>query len=590
MLLLCALGAGIGLISGLVAFALYHLIGLMTNLFYYHRVSWAFVSPRYHALGPWSVLVPVAGGLAIGAMVKYGSSKISGHGIPEAMEAILVNQSRISPRVAFWKPISAAVAIGSGGPFGAEGPIIQTGGAIGSLVGQFLHVTPAERKVLLACGAAAGMAATFSTPIAAVILAIELLLFEFKSRSFIPICVASVIATSVRFGLFGTGPMFHVPAHNFGSFSALPFYLVLGLAAGATAVGITKALYFVEDAFDRIPVDILFLPAIGGLCVGLLGLLVPRILGVGYDTITDILTGSLPARVLLTVALAKAIAMCVSLGSKTSGGVLAPILMIGGAVGGLFGLAAHAAFPGLAVTPGVFALVCMAAVFGASTRTAFTSIVFAFELTRDYQAVLPLMFAVVIADAVASSLLEHSIMTEKLVRRGVKAPREYEADVLMGLRVDAVMSDPVVTVPADAPARDVADQVRGHLADRPTHQAYPIVDADGDLKGIIVRTDLINLPEEELERLTALQAGTPDVVVTYPDEALHEALGKMLTFDIGHLPVVQRCRPKRLVGFLTRSDVLRARHRRMAEELHRERIYSPSKWGRGPKASKGSER
>lgn len=575
LLFMSVLSAGIGVVCGFVAFGLYHLIGLVTNALYYHRLSWTFVSPRFHHFGAWAIPIPAVAGLVIGLMVKYGSQRISGHGIPEAMEAILLNKSRISPRVAILKPVSAALAIGSGGPFGAEGPIIQTGGAIGSLEGQFLHVTPAERKVLLACGAAAGMAATFNTPIAAVTLAIELLLFEFMSRSFIPICIASVLATSVRFGLFGTGPMFSVPHHSFGTPSTLPAYLGLSVVAGLAAVVITKSLYAAEDMFERLPFDIVWLPAIGGLAVGCLGYVQPRILGVGYDTITSILDGKLAASVLTVLIVAKAAAMCISLGSKTSGGVLTPILMVGGAIGCLYGNAMAHFWPGLGLQPGVFALVCMAAVFGASTRATFTSIVFAFELTRDYQAVLPLMLVCVIADAVASSLMEHSIMTEKLVRRGVKVPQEYEADVLLGVNVGDVMSRPAYTVGEGEPVRTVTDQVQGRRKGHPPHQAYPIVDGEGHLVGMISRSDLMDVPDEDLERLTVSRAGTPDVVVTYPDEALHDALAKMLTFDIGHLPVVERDAPKAVVGFLTRSDILKARHRRMAAELHRERVYNP---------------
>jgi H+/Cl- antiporter ClcA len=575
LLYLSFLAVVIGVICGVVAFGLYHLIGLVTNLLYYDRVSWAFTDPRFHHLGPEAILIPAVAGLVIGIMVQFGSSKISGHGIPEAMEAILLNKSRITPAVAILKPISAAIAIGSGGPFGAEGPIIQTGGAIGSILGQFLRVTPAERKVLLACGAGAGMAATFSTPIAAVIIAIELLLFEFKTRSFIPLCIASVIATSVRFTLVGTGPMFHASPAGFGSLAVLPFYLVLGIVAGLAGAIITKALYFSEDLFDRIPLPVMWLPALGGLGVGLLGYVAPRILGVGYDTITDILAGTLGAALLVKIALAKAAALCVSLGSKTSGGVLAPILMVGGAIGALFGLAAQHYFPLLNIAPGVFALVCMAAVFAASTRATFTSIVFAFELTRDYKAVLPLMFACVIADATASLLSEHSIMTEKLVRRGVRVPTEYEADVLGGMQVDEVMTAPALTLPASTPVRDVLNHIGGRVEGEPAHQAYPIVDADHNLVGIVSRSDVMDLGDMDLEKRTVGDIATKDLVVAYPDEALHEALAKMLTFDIGHLPVVNRSDTKTITGFLTRSDILKARHRRMAEELQQEQVYHP---------------
>src|SRR3984885_15548640 len=322
MVLMSFLAGGIGLLAGGIAYLLYKLIGLFTNFFFYHRFSADFVSPRHTQLGAWVIVIPVIGGLIVGCMAKYGSSKIKGHGIPEAMEAVMVNRSRIEPRVAILKPISAAVAIGTGGPFGAEGPIIQTGGALGSLVGQLFHTTASERKVLLACGAAAGMSATFNTPIAGVILAIELLLFEFKSRSFIPLVIASTLATAIHMQLLGPGPMFHVAEMDFAIPRALPFYLALGLVCGLAATGFSKLLYWVEDQFEKLPVDEMWWPAIGALGLGVIGYFVPRVLGVGYDTITDILNARLALGLPLVVMVAKAVALIVSLGSGTSGGLL----------------------------------------------------------------------------------------------------------------------------------------------------------------------------------------------------------------------------------------------------------------------------
>src|ERR1022692_591742 len=352
MLLVSLLAAGIGLVAGVVAFALYRLIGLFTNLFFYHRWSSDFSSAQHNHLGWLVIVVPVIGGLIVGIMAKYGTSKIKGHGIPEAMEAVLFNRSRIAPRVAILKPISAAIAIGTGGPFGAEGPIIQTGGAIGSLVGQAFHTTAVERKVLLACGAAAGMSATFNTPIAGVILAIELLLFEFKSRSFIPLVIASTLATAVHMQLLGVGPMFKVSAMDFDIPHALPFYLVLGLVCGLGAVGLSKALYWVEDLFEKLPIDELWWPAIGALGLGVIGFFVPRVFGVGYDTIGDILNGQLAWKLLLVVMIAKAVALVVSLGSGTSGGLLAPMFMSSAALGGLFAMGMNWIFPSAHLSPG----------------------------------------------------------------------------------------------------------------------------------------------------------------------------------------------------------------------------------------------
>src|SRR5262249_52717068 len=431
MLTVSVLAAAVGVLAGIVAFLLYKLIGLFTNLVFYHRWSAEFVSARHHDLGVWVIVTPVAGGIIIGFMAKYGTSKIKGHGIPEAMEAVLVNRSRIAPRVAILKPISAAIAIGTGGPFGAEGPIIQTGGAVGSLVGQIVHTTAAERKVLLACGAAAGMSATFNTPIAGVILAIELLLFEFKSRSFIPLVIASTLATAVHLQLLGSGPMFTLGPMDFAIPRALPFYLLLGGICGVAAVGFSKALYWIEDQFEKLPVDELWWPAIGALGLGVIGYFVPRVLGVGYDTIGDILNARLGLELLLIVMIAKAAALVISLGSGTSGGLLAPMFMSSAALGGACAMIINYLFPSAHVSPGAFALVAMGAVFGAASRATFTFIIFAFEITRDYNAVLPLMLVTVIAEGVALLLMpKSSIMTEKLARRGLLIHQDYETDIL----------------------------------------------------------------------------------------------------------------------------------------------------------------
>ncbi|MGZ4833883.1 MAG: chloride channel protein, partial [Terriglobales bacterium] len=383
MLLVSFLAAAIGAGAGVIAWVLYNLIGLFTNLSFYHQLSFRFRSPEANTLGLWVIVIPVIGGIVVGVMAKYGSSKIRGHGIPEAMEAVLINRSKIEPKVAILKPISAAIAIGTGGPFGAEGPIIQTGGSVGSLVGQLFHMTAAERKVLLACGAGAGMAATFNTPIAAVVLAIELLLFEFKSRSFIPLVIAATIATSVHIELMGPGQMFKVSAVDFGLPAALPWYVVLGVLCGLAAVGFSKLLYWVEDQFERLPLDDMWWPAIGALGLGIIGYFVPRVLGVGYDTITAIHNNQLLLKTLLLVMVFKALALVISLGSGTSGGLLAPMFMSSAAMGGALALGLNAGL-GTHLAPGAFALVAMGAVFGAASRATFTFIIFAFEITRDY--------------------------------------------------------------------------------------------------------------------------------------------------------------------------------------------------------------
>jgi len=567
------LAGGIGLLAGVIALVLYKLIGLFTNLAYYHRWDFSFASPRLApSWGPWVVVIPVIGGVIVGFMAKYGSPKIKGHGIPEAMEAVLFNRSRIQPRVAILKPISAAIAIGTGGPFGAEGPIIQTGGAVGSLIGQILHTTAAERKVLLACGAAAGMSATFNTPIAGVILAIELLLFEFKSRSFIPLVIASTLATAVHLETLGAGPMFTVTSMDFAIPRALPFYLVLGGICGLAAVGFSKLLYWVEDLFEELPVDPLWWPAIGALGLGIIGYFVPRVLGVGYDTISDILNAQLALKILLVVMIAKAVALVISLGSGTSGGLLAPMFMSSAAMGGAFAMLANHIFPGAGLAPGAFALVAMGAVFGAASRATFAFIIFAFEITRDYNAVLPLMLVSVIADGVAMLFMpKASIMTEKLARRGLRIHQDYETDVLQQVVVEETMDRDVPTISAATRIGELAERIAKHDPAVSRHQGLFIVDPDGKLAGLITRGDVLRaLDQDPGGVLTVLEAGSCDLIVAFPDELISEASEKMLQNDIGRLPVVDRSDPRKLVGYLGRHGVMAARLRRFHEENVRE--------------------
>jgi chloride channel protein, CIC family len=577
MLLMSLLSAAIGLVAGIVAFALYKLIGLFTNLFFFHRWSASFASAQHNHLGWMVIVTPVIGGLIVGVMAKYGTSKIKGHGIPEAMEAVLFNRSRIAPRVAILKPISAAIAIGTGGPFGAEGPIIQTGGAIGSLVGQAFHTTAVERKVLLACGAGAGMSATFNTPIAGVILAIELLLFEFKSRSFIPLVIASTLATAVHMQLLGLGPMFQVNPMDFAIPRALPFYLVLGLICGVAAVGFSKVLYWVEDQFEKLPFDQVWWPAIGALGLGIIGFFVPRVLGVGYDTIGDILNGSFAWKLLLVVMLAKAAALAVSLGSGTSGGLLAPCFMWSAAMGGIFALVANHFVPSAHLSPAAFALVAMGAVFGAASRATFTFIIFAFEITRDYNSVLPLMLVSVIAEGIAMLLMpKSSIMTEKLARRGLHVHQDYEADILTQTKVADTMDRELPTVTASTKVGGLAERIARHDPAVARHEALLILDHSGKLSGIITRGDLLRALDNAPSGATdVLEAGTSKLIVTHPDELVSEAAAKMLRYDVGRLPVVDRADHGKAVGYLSRSGVMAARLRGFNDEHVREPGWFP---------------
>jgi chloride channel protein, CIC family len=422
-----ALAIGIGLIAAVVARVLTALIGLVTNLSFYGRWSTAFVSPAGNHLGPLVIVVPVVGALIVGVMARYGSAAIRGHGIPEAMEQVLLNESRIPARITFLKPLSAAIAIGTGGPFGAEGPIIATGGALGSLVGQWLQTTADERRTLLAAGAAAGMAATFGSPISAVLLAIELLVFEYSPRSLIPIALASAVATGLRMAVVGSEPVFAVPAVAAPGGAALVTYTAIGALTGVFAVLVVRALFAIEDGFERLPIHWMWWPALGALVVGVVGWISPNTLGVGYTNIEHIVDGSLTGAALAGLVGWKLLSWEIALGSGTSGGTLAPLFTIGGGFGAMLGGLAAAVAPALGVDPRIAGVVGMAAMFAGASHALLASVVFAFETTGRPLVILPLLAGCTAAYLVSIRLNPESIMTQKLARRGTAVPREYRA-------------------------------------------------------------------------------------------------------------------------------------------------------------------
>ncbi|MGH9764962.1 MAG: chloride channel protein, partial [Blastocatellia bacterium] len=405
VLLLTGMAVLIGAISAFVAYALVWLIGAITNLSYYLRLSSSFASPNLDRLGYWSVLVPVAGGLIVGLMAYYGSEKIRGHGIPEALEAILIGRSNIEAKVAVLKPLSSAIAIGTGGPFGAEGPIIMTGAAFGSLFAQFFDLSAAERKTLLCAGAAGGMAAIFNAPFAAILIAVELMLFEWKPRSFVPVAFAAVVASAMRIPLLGGGAIFAVQPHLPLSGKGLLICLVVGLIAGLASIVLTNLVYGFEDLFRRLPVHWMWWPTIGGLFVGIGGLVDHRVLGVGYDVIHGMLDNKIVGFAIIGLIIGKALVWSIALGSGTSGGVLAPLLIIGGALGIL---ESHFIPMG---DPGTWAMVSMAAVMGGTMGAPFTAIAFTVELTHDVN-MLPAIIVTCIASHVVTVLkMKRSILT-----------------------------------------------------------------------------------------------------------------------------------------------------------------------------------
>ncbi len=567
LIYISALAVGIGLVSAFVALALLRLIGFFTNLFFFGRISSALVSPAGNHLGVFEIFIPVLGALVIGFMARYGSDRIRGHGIPEAIEAILINGSKVEPKVAILKPLSAAISIGSGGPFGAEGPIIMTGGAIGSMIAQLLTLSATERKTLLVAGAAGGMSATFASPVAAVLLAVELLLFEWKPRSMIPVALASAAAAAARRYIIGVGPLFNVPHHPvFIGPQGLASCLLVGLLAGVLSMLLTGAVYACEDAFTKLPIHWMWWPALGGLAIGIGGLVFPQALGVGYDTIEKLLTGNVAGTMILGILLVKSAIWAISLGSGTSGGVLAPLLMMGGALGGL-----EAMFlPNEGI--GFWPLISMGAILGGTMRSPFTGIIFAIELTHDINILLPLLLATVIAHGFTVLTLKRSILTEKVARRGYHLSREYAVDPLEILFVREVMRTNVVALPAEVTHAELSHSLA--VDHKLVQMLYPVVDTSNRLVGVVTRRALQRLAQDQWPagQRSLADVVNPQPAVAHADEPLRVVVNRMAETGITRFPVVSREDPHKLAGMVSLYDLLHARTRALEEERHRERV------------------
>jgi H+/Cl- antiporter ClcA/predicted transcriptional regulator len=557
----------IGAVSACLALALLRLIGIFTNLFFFQRWDSSFVSPATNTLGWLAIVVPVAGGLVIGFMARFGSERIRGHGIPEALEAILTRGSRVEPKLAVLKPLSAAISIGSGGPFGAEGPIIMTGGAFGSMIAQLFRLTAAERKTLLVSGAVAGMSATFAAPIASVLLAVELLLFELKPRSFVPVALASATAQLCRAYLLGEGPLFSVPEHpSFIGPKGLAACAFVGLLAGVLALLMTLSVYAWEDLFKRLPIHWMWWPAVGGIAVGIGGLVYPRALGVGYDTIETLLQGGLPRNETLLLVAVKWSIWSVYLGSGTSGGVLAPLLMIGASLGELVG--SYLPFEGV----GFYPLVAMGAVLGGTMRSPLTGIVFASELTGDRNMMLPLLVASTLAHAFTVLAMRRSILTEKVARRGFHVTREYAIDPLDVLFVRDVMQTTVVGLPAEATVSDIGRLLATKLGE--LEPLYPIVEADRFV-GVVSQRSLqrwvTSSANDNGDARRVTEITKTEVVTAYADEPLRAVVQRMAESGHTRLPVVERNGGPHLLGLVTLTHALKAQRRHLEEEQRRER-------------------
>ncbi|MEB2311106.1 MAG: chloride channel protein [Sorangiineae bacterium] len=561
----------IGVLGTGIAWALLRLIGIITNLMFFGRFGTELSPIQDHTVGSlFVVAVPILGGLVVGAMARFGSDKIRGHGIPEAIEAILMNGAKVSPKIAVLKPLSSAIAIGTGGPFGAEGPIIMTGGALGSTFAQLMQLTNIERRTLLVAGAAAGMTAVFGTPVAAVLLGVEVLLFEFKPRSLIPVAAAAAVAAVLRDDWIGVAPLFPVPAHaNTIGLGGLGGAFVVGLSAGVVSVLLTKSIELTEHLYAKTRLDWVWWPALGGVAVGVTGLFFPAALGVGYGNIGEFLSGAGGWHFILGILLVKWLVWALALGSGTSGGTIAPIMMVGCAVG-----AAESSFlPDLGA--GLWPLVAMGAVVGGTFRAPFTGILFAFELTHDVNAVVPLTAAVFVSFTVTVLALRRSILTEKIARRGYHISAEYSVDPLVMILVKEVMRTNVVAFPSSSSIDELAQSMYSDHSRNAGQRLYPVLDADGLLRGVISRSHLQALaedPDDAAAERTVGDVASMDPVVAFADEPLKAAVQRMAEFGVTRMPVVDRRSPRRLLGVVSLYDLLGVRLRDARGERDRERV------------------
>jgi H+/Cl- antiporter ClcA/CBS domain-containing protein len=548
LLLIAAIAAVIGGLAVIAAHVLLLLIRFFTDLFFYQRFSIADLSPANHTLGAWVIVVPVIGGVIIGLIARYGTEQIRGHGIPEAIEAILFKDSAMSPKVAVLKPLASGIAIGSGGPFGAEGPIIMTGGAIGSLIAQHFHLTGGERKSLLVAGAVAGMTAVFGTPVAGVLMAVELLLFELRPRSLLPVAVACAVAGFLRPLAMEAGPLFPLQTMPVAPVALLSCALA-GLLCGALSWTMSTALYKVEDWFHRLPIHWMWWPALGALAVGIGGYFQPRALGVGYDVIGDLLHNHLAMGAVLALLGVKFVIWLIALASGTSGGVLAPLLMLGAGLGSLL----SPWLPG--AEPALWPLVFMAATLGGMMRAPVMAVVFAFELTHDSNALLPLLAAAAGAYGFTVLTMGRSILTEKIARRGHHIYREYGIDPLERHNVAEVMTAQVLSVDAGA---SVAEVLASHFGADQRHRGFPVT-RDGLLVGMLDR-DALNgeAPEARVGTLFGKGFGTKRPPVALAGETCRIVATRLAVHGIERLPVVASATEPRLLGIVSRSDLIKA--------------------------------
>jgi CIC family chloride channel protein len=553
LLIISCIAFGVAVVVSVIARLLVNLIDLLTNISFYGNFSFLHVSPATNSLGVFVIIVPAIGGLVVGFMALYGSKAIRGHGIPEAMEQILTNKSKIKPAITYLKPLSSAISIGTGGPFGAEGPIIATGGALGSTIGQLLKISNNERKILLAAGATAGMSAIFGSPVAAIFLAIELLLFEFSPRSLIPVSIACVVGAAGHHLLFEAGPVFAMPPLSSPSNEAVITYSIMGIVIGLLSILVTKTVYFIEDAFEKLPISWIWWPAMGGLIVGLIGYFAPRTLGVGYDNITDLLSGNMPIQLVLSLCILKFFSWAFALGSGTSGGTLAPLLTIGGATGALLAMLVNYLFPGTGISISMAVLVGMSAMFAGASRALLTSIIFALETTSQSNALLPLLGACVGSYTVSFFLMKNTIMTEKIARRGVKTPHSYEQDVLEGITIEQVMDQHELVLSEENSIGEVREWLNKQGE---SGNYFIVVNKEDEYKGILHVSILFSNEHQLTDSIGTLVRSKPPFVAM--GDTLRTAVEIMANENVDALPVRSAEDKNKIIGVISYKEIISA--------------------------------
>ena len=565
-----SLAAGLGAVSAVLAWMLLEMISLCTNLFYFQRWSFIERDPWQAGRHWWLILMPVLGGLIVGLIARYLSPRVRGHGMPEAVETIVFNGGRVQPRVAILKPIATAISIGSGGPFGAEGPVIITGGAVGSVLGQLLPMTGSERTVLMVAGASAGMAATFNCPMSAILLAVEIFLFEWKPRSLVPVAIACVTAGAVRRLLLGPDSVLQmVPTGAPVYHSAMLGALVLGIVGALVAAGLSKSVHFFESMFEHLPIHWMWWPAIGGVVVGLCGYIFPESLGIGHSVLQQLISGDAGWKLLAGILVLKSLSWSFSLGSNTAGGILSPLLMIGGALGAALGHLMPL------MSTGAWVLVGMCAVLSAAIGAPLTSAMLALELTHNGGLMLPVLLSCVAAYAVSVLVMPRSMLTENLSRRGLHLSREFGADPLEAILVSQAMHTSVFALPEDATRKDAAYWLRkmderGGEAWSHWQRLFPLVDSEGRLTGTLTRAQLIAAArKEDLSTLLAVDANRNPKTVS-PVTTLRACAMSMAESKLTSYPVVSA--DGKLLGVMTITDLLKGRSEEAHRESDRERV------------------